>query len=130
MLAPLLPVTADDLWRFLPGQRESSVHLADFPTNCPEFIDADLQARWKRLLALRDKVNLKLEGLRQEKIVGTSLEASVTLRATGITAELTKKYETLLPTLFITSNVVVTTQNAIEITRVLRLLTSGNRSIV
>ena len=115
LLAPLLPVTADDLWRFLPGKRESSVHLADFPMNCREFIDADLQARWKRLLALRNKVNLKLEELRQEKIVGTSLEASVTLRTTGITTELTKQYETFLPTLFITSDVVVTAQDSLTI---------------
>ena len=115
LLAPLLPVTADDLWRFLPGERESSVHLSDFPTNCHEFIDTDLQARWKRLLALRNKVNLKLEELRQEKIVGTSLEASVTLRTTGVTEELTKQYETFLPTLFITSDVVVTAQNVSEL---------------
>ena len=31
LLAPLLPVTADELWRHLPGQRADSVHLADFP---------------------------------------------------------------------------------------------------
>ena len=31
LLAPILPVTADDLWRHLPAQRGDSVHLADFP---------------------------------------------------------------------------------------------------
>src|SRR5204862_3539152 len=33
LLAPILPVTADELWRHLPaaGGREESVHLADFP---------------------------------------------------------------------------------------------------
>ena len=31
LIAPLLPVTADELWRALPGQRDDSVHLAEFP---------------------------------------------------------------------------------------------------
>ena len=31
LLAPILPVTADDLWRYMPGQRIGSVHLEEFP---------------------------------------------------------------------------------------------------
>ena len=31
LLAPILPMTADELWRHLPGQRDASVHLAEFP---------------------------------------------------------------------------------------------------
>ena len=31
LLAPILPMTADELWRHLPGTREASVHLAEFP---------------------------------------------------------------------------------------------------
>ena len=117
LLAPLLPVTTDDLWTFLPGTRGSSVHLADFPVNHKEFVDTDLLARWKRLLALREQVNVRLEGLRQAKIVGTSLEATVTIRPTGITAALVEKYKQFLPTLFITSNVVVTRHQSIRISQ-------------
>src|SRR5262245_23249697 len=33
LLAPILPVTCDELWRHLPGTtREPSVHLAEFPS--------------------------------------------------------------------------------------------------
>ena len=32
LLAPILPVTADDLWRHMPGRRAESVHLEEFPT--------------------------------------------------------------------------------------------------
>src|SRR6185503_5013047 len=32
LLAPILSFTADELWRFMPGGREESVHLALFPT--------------------------------------------------------------------------------------------------
>ena len=31
LLAPILPMTTDELWRHLPGPRDASVHLAEFP---------------------------------------------------------------------------------------------------
>ena len=107
LLAPILPVTTDDLWRFLPGAREETVHLADLPADCESLVDRDLLARWQRLLALRDAVNVELEGLRQRKTVGTSLEAAVTMRASGTTMDLVERYAAELPTLFITSDVSV-----------------------
>jgi len=118
LLAPLLPVTTEDLWHFIPGSRPSSVHLADFPDNCKALADNDLLARWKRLLALRDHVNRELERLRQEKIVGTSLEATVSLRADGVTSSLLESYESFLPTLFITSNVVLATNESKALSQV------------
>jgi isoleucyl-tRNA synthetase len=107
LLAPILPVTTDDLWRFLPGSREDSVHLANLPADCEALVDRDLLGRWQRLLALRDAVNVELEQLRQQKTVGTSLEAAVHVRASGATAALAAQYAGELPTLFITSTVSV-----------------------
>ena len=107
LLAPILPVTTDDLWRFLPGPREDSVHLADLPAGCEALVDRGLLDRWRRLLALRDAVNVELERLRRRKIVGTSLEAAVEVRANGATAALVERYAAELPTLFITSDVSV-----------------------
>src|SRR6185503_3784795 len=39
LLAPILPVTSDELWRHLPGQREEAVHIAMFPTGVERFIE-------------------------------------------------------------------------------------------
>ena len=103
LLAPLLPVTADELWRHLPGSREDSVHLADFPAGTQSLVDRPLLERWKRLLALREAVNVELERLRQQKIVGTSLEARVRIRASGTAASLLTETPLDLPMLFITS---------------------------
>ena len=107
LLAPLLPITADELWRHIPGDRADSVHLADFPTDTSSYINHELLVRWGRLLALREAVNVELERLRQKKIVGTSLEASVSLRANGTTAELLERHQNDLAMLFITSKVEV-----------------------
>ena len=103
LLAPILPVMADELWRHLPGGREESVHLAEFPHGADEYRDAELVARWERLLAIRDEVNRVLESARQAKTIGNSLGAHVTLRASGATAALLDPYRDDLAMLFIVS---------------------------
>ena len=110
LLAPLLPVTTDELWHHLPGDRDESVHLADFPTGTDQLIDRELIQRWTRLRNIRDAVNIDLEHLRKQKTVGTSLEARVMLRAWGTTATLLETYRTELPTLLITSQVDLSTE--------------------
>ena len=108
LLAPILPITADELWRNVPGTDSDSVHLADFPSRPESLVDTELLSRWTHLLSLRDAVNGELEKLRQDKVVGTSLEASVTLTADGELANLLDRYREELSTLFITSEVKVT----------------------
>jgi isoleucyl-tRNA synthetase len=105
LLAPILPVTTDELWRRLPGAREDSVHLADFPERVEALADASLLDRWGRLIRIRDAVNAEIERLRQRKVVGTSLEARLTLTASGTTADLLERYREDLPMIFITSQV-------------------------
>ena len=111
LLAPLLPVTADELWQHLPGRRDDSVHLADFPTGTEQLIDRGLLGRWSRLLSVRDAVNVEFEQLRQRKAVGTSLEAHVALAASGVTASLLDQYRDQLPMLLIASDVELTTDD-------------------
>jgi isoleucyl-tRNA synthetase len=109
LLAPILPVTADEMWRHLPGTREASVHLADFPQGLDAFADAGLAERWQQLIAIRDDVNRALEASRQAKEIGTSLGARVSLTAGGAAADLLKRYEADLPMLFIVSQVALDT---------------------
>jgi isoleucyl-tRNA synthetase len=105
LLAPILPVTADELWRHLPGLREESVHLAEFPTDLDRLAHAELGDRWRQLIAIRDDVNRVLETARQAKEIGTSLAARVSLRAGGEAGALLRRYEADLPMLFIVSQV-------------------------
>jgi isoleucyl-tRNA synthetase len=105
LLAPLLPVTSDELWHHLPGTRDASVHLSVFPDQVDDLIDEALAARWERLVAVRNEVNRALEVARQGKVIGTSLGALVTLSAGGETGRLLKQYESDLPMLFIVSQV-------------------------
>jgi len=103
LLAPILPVTADDLWRHMPGQRLASVHLEDFP-KVDDLLAPELVADWDRLMQVRDTVNAALEDKRKDKVIGNSLGASVTLTATGPIAALLERYREQLPMLFIVSD--------------------------
>jgi isoleucyl-tRNA synthetase len=105
LLAPVLAFTADEIWEALPGRRQPSVHLAEFPEAEASEGDKDLLSRWGRLLEIRSLVQKALEHMRNEKAIGASLEAKVTLRATGGTLELLKRYEEQLPAIFIVSGV-------------------------
>jgi isoleucyl-tRNA synthetase len=105
LLAPILPVTADEMWRHLPGTREESVHIAEFPgrESVAAMVDTAVVSRWQRLIAIRDDVNRSLEAARQGKAIGNSLGARVVLTAGGQTLELLERYRDELPMLFIVS---------------------------
>jgi len=104
LLAPILPVTADDLWRHLPGQRCESVHLADFP-KVAALPDSSVTGTWERLLVVRETVNAALEERRKEKIIGNALGARVVITASGPVASLLEANQRHLPMLFNVSDV-------------------------
>jgi isoleucyl-tRNA synthetase len=102
LLAPILSVTMDELWRALPGERLPSVHLALFPMGdeLAPWRDADRLARWARLRAVRDEVNLALEQRRQEQLIKASLSARVEMHTGGDEYALLEAHRDFLPTLF------------------------------
>ena len=76
LLAPILSFTAEEVYDNMPYEDAESVHLTDFPVkNVIE--DAALEAKWDKLLEVRDDVNKALEESRNEKVIGKSLEAAV-----------------------------------------------------
>jgi isoleucyl-tRNA synthetase len=110
LLAPILPVTADELWLHLPGRagsREASVHLAEFPSaaSLDALVDRELVERWERLIEVREAVNRAMETTRQDKTIGNSLGARVTLGARNGVRTLLEQYRSDLPMLFIVSQV-------------------------
>jgi isoleucyl-tRNA synthetase len=106
MLAPILVFTADEIWENLPNRTEPSIHVALFPTANDESHEA-LFAEWDRLFAIRDDVLRALEEARVAKQIGSSLEAKVTLRASGDTLQLLQKHQKDLRYVFIVSQIEV-----------------------
>jgi len=100
-LAPILSFTAEEIYEAMPGTKEQSVHLTDFPTITAPSIDA---AAWERIFRIREAVSKVLETARAAGTIGQSLEADVQLH--GATREaLTGGLDVDLSKLFIVSHV-------------------------
>ncbi|MDO8827097.1 isoleucine--tRNA ligase [Methylophaga sp.] len=82
-IAPILSFTADELWEFIPGQRNDSALLNDwYPHLAPLSADSVLSAKdWQQLFAVRDAVAKELENKRNQGEVKGGLTADVTLYA-------------------------------------------------
>ena len=90
LMAPVLPMTADEVWQHLRGERAESVHVALFPEIEPA--DEALLARWQPLLEARDAVLKALEQARADKLISDRLEADVALTAPPDTLARLREY--------------------------------------
>lgn len=79
LISPILPHTAEEVWKHISGVEEISVELSLFPQVRTELFDDQLTAKWERLLQVRDQVLKALEVARADKVIGNSLGAKVVL---------------------------------------------------
>jgi isoleucyl-tRNA synthetase len=108
-LAPILVFTADEIWENLPHNAQdqeqlASVHLAELPL-AGMVGDAEIRSRWERLFAVRDVVLRELEEARNAKVIGSSLEARVSVKASEEAYALLERYRDELRYVFIVSQV-------------------------
>ena len=80
VLTPIIPHTTEELWGYI-GAEEASVQLTDFPEVDEQANFADLRAKWNKIIAIRDEVLKALEGARNAKVIGKSLEAKLSVYA-------------------------------------------------
>jgi len=114
LAAPVLVFTAEEIWKHLPktAGAPESVHQAVFPEAVALAcgIAAREAERWERLAQVRSAILLALEQARASKAIGGGLEAKVRLHANAKAPglqELLREKGSLLPALFIVSQVVV-----------------------
>ncbi|HAX72878.1 MAG TPA: isoleucine--tRNA ligase [Firmicutes bacterium] len=112
LLAPVIPHTADEVYSFIPGQKEESVYLADMPKVKTYENTVELAQKWSQLLALRSDVLKALEEARNAKVIGKSLTASVTLYPSAENKALLESLTVDLKQIFIVSELVVSTEAA------------------
>ncbi|ASV66023.1 isoleucine--tRNA ligase [Cytobacillus sp. FSL W7-1323] len=103
LVSPILSHTADEVWRHIPNVEEMSVQLTDMPS-VETFANAEeLTAKWTAFMKLRNHVLKALEEARNEKVIGKSLTAKVTLYVDNETNSLLDSISESLPQLFIVS---------------------------
>ncbi|MCM2590292.1 isoleucine--tRNA ligase [Rossellomorea marisflavi] len=103
LMSPILAHTADEVWVHIPGVDGESVQLTDMP-EVQSFDGAEeLKQKWNAFLDVRDDVLKALEEARNEKVIGKSLTAKVTLYVDEKTEALLSSIKEDLKQLFIVS---------------------------
>lgn len=112
MVAPVLTFTSEEVWQYMPKQqgRPESVQLASWPTARPEHLDAALEIKWDKILAMRSEITKALETARRNKVIGHSLDAAVSLYAAGEELTALSAIKDDLATLLIVSDVTLSDQ--------------------
>lgn len=108
LLAPILPYTSEEVYSLLP-HTEESVHLTDMPEVVTYSDSAEVEELFNLFFELKDKVNKKLEEARNEKLIGSALEAVVKINLDSKYNEVKEKLGSYLHQLFIVSKVEYTT---------------------
>ncbi len=99
-IAPMLSFTSEEIWQLMPGKREPSVFLS----NWHEFSSSNSQEEWGIVQDLNEAVAKSLEVARDKGVIGSSLDADLTLYADEKLISFLKPFSKELRFLFITSN--------------------------
>ncbi|MBC7319716.1 isoleucine--tRNA ligase [bacterium] len=105
ILAPIVVHTTEEAWQHLPGKKEISVHLEDWPDKYPVTLNSEEIVMWKHFFTVRDEVNKKLDEARQNKVIGNSLEAKLKLTLPEDTYSYISKFDRYLGELLLVSEV-------------------------
>lgn len=119
MIAPILSFTAEEIWSFMPHSstdNTESVFMNDMPKKSGLTASDKFTAKWNLIYQTRMDVNKVLEEKRNEKLIGKSLEASVTIAVSDDASyEILSNDSELLKTILIVSSVTITRSDAEEV---------------
>jgi isoleucyl-tRNA synthetase len=100
--APILSFTTEEIFRLI-SKNQKSIHLEKFNQFPKKFNNPELNKKWDKLIKIRDICNLSIEEKRAAKIIGSSLEASLTIKLNKEALDLVKNID--LEELCIVSNI-------------------------
>ncbi len=111
LMAPILTFTAEEIWQFSPNYTEKpkSVFLTDMPSaaELEIFVNPAVSERWERLREFRSDVAAVLERARKDKVIGNSLDASITVSADGDLKKFLETFGDSLPDLLLVSDIAI-----------------------
>ena len=80
-LAPIICFTAEEAWQSRYGDQENSVHLQTYFQAKKEWKNSQIGKKWSEIRELRSVVTSSIEEKRKEGVLGSSLQAKVTIEA-------------------------------------------------
>ena len=105
-LAPIISYTADEIWQFIPGERNESVFLETWYEGLVKLDDNAVMNRdfWQKIMTVRAAVSKELEKSRAKGDIGSSLNAEIELYCNPELFDTLNQFSGELHFIFITSN--------------------------
>jgi len=105
-LAPIISYTADEIWQFIPGERNESVFLETWYEGLVKLDDNAVMNRdfWQKIMSVRAAVSKELEKSRAKGDIGSSLNAEIELYCNPELFDTLIQLSGELHFIFITSN--------------------------
>ena len=110
--APILSFTTEEIYQLV-SKKKKSIHLEKFLNFPKKFENLELNDKWNHLLKIRDICNLSIEEKRANKVIGSSLEASLKIKVNKNDLKYLKEID--LAELCITSSVEIIEADTKEI---------------
>ncbi len=104
LLAPILPYTSEEVYGYV-GGKEESVHLERMPEVVSYGDEEKILKDFSLFFDVKEDVNKALEDARNEKTIGSSLEAEIFIHAEGEYSRVLSDLSDYLHQLFIVSGV-------------------------
>ena len=115
-LAPVLSFTAEEIRQHIPGEDDETVFVKTWYDGLTASFTEQETEKWQTLVEVRDAVNRELEKLRNENVIGSSLDAEVHIYADTELSTLLSSLGEELRFVLITSGV-----HVVELDRVIEL---------
>jgi isoleucyl-tRNA synthetase len=108
ILAPITPYTSEEVYGYLNGNKELSVHLENMPK--VQEVNKDILKKWDLFFEIKDDVYKALEEARNEKLIGKGLEAKVLINVPSKYDEIINELKPFLNQLLIVSKIELTNE--------------------
>lgn len=112
LIAPILSFTGEEIWEYVKEKDKESVFLKAFPEPNMRYKNPEVKKQMDEILKLREVVNLSIEKKRNDKEIGSSLEASLKIKGD---IDLLNRYKHELCEIFIVSSCEIIKQDTLEI---------------
>lgn len=105
IMAPITSFLSEEAYQYYPQKEKTSIFECGFPTVQNQWNNPKIKDDFAVLFQVREAVSKRLEVLRQEKTIGSSLETFLTLHAQGQEFNVLTDYKEHLSEFFIVSQV-------------------------
>ena len=91
--APILSFTTEEIFNLINKKENTSIHLEKFVSIPDIWKNEPLAQKWAEILKIREVANSSIELQRANKLIGSSLEAQITIELDNEKYELLKNYD-------------------------------------